>query len=140
MKNRIAIGLSVLIISSSVFTSCKAVQNSNKTQRGSLVFTGYVSGSPVGYMTARVGVATAEAPTTWTWHQGLDFSEITTIGRYVKYRIDFSSSFPNQVLYMKEPVTYKESDIENSYPVKLIPYGDGSNVLKTSEYFAWEET
>ncbi|OGS70829.1 MAG: hypothetical protein A3G95_01320 [Flavobacteria bacterium RIFCSPLOWO2_12_FULL_31_7] len=37
MKNRIAIGLSVLIISSSVFTSCKAVQNSNKTQRGAVI-------------------------------------------------------------------------------------------------------
>ena len=37
MKNRIAIGLSVLIISSSVLTSCKAVQNSNKTQRGAVI-------------------------------------------------------------------------------------------------------
>ena len=37
MKNKIAIGLSVLIISSSVLTSCKAVQNTNKTQRGAAI-------------------------------------------------------------------------------------------------------
>lgn len=37
MKKKIAIGLSVLILSSSVFTSCKAVQNSNKTQRGAVI-------------------------------------------------------------------------------------------------------
>lgn len=37
MKKKIAIGLSVLIVSSSVLTSCKAVQNSNKTQRGAVI-------------------------------------------------------------------------------------------------------
>ena len=37
MKKKIAIGLSVLILSSSVFTSCKTVQNSNKTQRGAVI-------------------------------------------------------------------------------------------------------
>ena len=37
MKKKIAIGLSVLILSSSALTSCKAVQNSNKTQRGAVI-------------------------------------------------------------------------------------------------------
>ena len=37
MKNKIAIGLSVLIISSTVLTSCTAVKNSNKTQRGAVI-------------------------------------------------------------------------------------------------------
>ena len=37
MKKKITIGLSVLILSSSALTSCKAVQNSNKTQRGAVI-------------------------------------------------------------------------------------------------------
>ena len=37
MKNKIAIGLSVLILSSSLLTSCKSVQNTNKTQRGAVI-------------------------------------------------------------------------------------------------------
>jgi outer membrane protein OmpA-like peptidoglycan-associated protein len=37
MKKKIAIGFSILILSSSVLTSCKAVQNTNKTQRGAAI-------------------------------------------------------------------------------------------------------
>lgn len=50
MKKKIAIGLSVLILSSSALTSCKAVQNSNKTQRGAVIGTagGAVLGAVLG--------------------------------------------------------------------------------------------
>jgi outer membrane protein OmpA-like peptidoglycan-associated protein len=50
MKKKIAIGLSVLILSSTAFTSCKAVQNSNKTQRGAVIGTagGAVLGAVLG--------------------------------------------------------------------------------------------
>lgn len=37
MRKNIAIGLSVVILCSSVFTSCKAVKNSNNTQRGAVI-------------------------------------------------------------------------------------------------------
>ncbi|WP_329805661.1 OmpA family protein [Flavobacterium facile] len=50
MKKKLAIGLSVLILSSSALTSCKAVQNSNKTQRGAVIGTagGAVLGAVLG--------------------------------------------------------------------------------------------
>jgi outer membrane protein OmpA-like peptidoglycan-associated protein len=50
MKNKIAIGLSVIILSSSVLTSCKAVKNSNKTQRGAVIGTagGAILGAVLG--------------------------------------------------------------------------------------------
>lgn len=37
MKKKIAIGFSIIILSSTVLTSCKAVQNTNKTQRGAAI-------------------------------------------------------------------------------------------------------
>ncbi len=37
MKKNIAIGLSLVLLSSSCFTSCKAVKNSNNTQKGAVI-------------------------------------------------------------------------------------------------------
>jgi outer membrane protein OmpA-like peptidoglycan-associated protein len=50
MKKKIAIGFSIVILSSSVLTSCKAVQNTNKTQRGVAIGTtgGAVLGAILG--------------------------------------------------------------------------------------------
>lgn len=90
------------------YTSTSYDRGSSKTQKGLLSFTGATSGSPVGYMTALVGISDDDSA--YTWYPGLDFSEVITTGRYVKYRVNFSTSFPSQVLYMKEPVVYKETD------------------------------
>ena len=91
------------------YTSTVYDRGSNKTQKGMLSFTSFLSGSPIGMMKAKVGISADNI--SYTWHPGLDFSEVTTTGRYVKYKIDFTSAFPNQVLYMKEPVAYKEADV-----------------------------
>ena len=90
------------------YTSASYDRGSSKTQKGLLTFSGYSSGSPIGYMTALVGISLDGF--TYAWSSGLDFSEIITTGRYVKYRVNFSSCYPNQILYMKEPVVYKETD------------------------------
>lgn len=97
-----------------------------------------------------IDVGTSSDNIQYDWYTGLESKVISiTAKRYIRYRIRFENVFPDELLAIDEDIgsgvdcvlmwadTLAMSGAQ-TIQNQLVPFGQGSNTLGESEYFAWE--